>query len=617
MKTTVAFGFFLALLSASAPVAVGAQSADAAAVVAVAAHAIGAARLRDVPSLHETVSGTAVGLPLSGDAYIDLAHRTFADYTHVGPLRQDQGFDGTDAWTRDNKGVVWVDASQQNYASTINEAYREANALFTPSYGGATVTLQPPVVEAGTTYDALRVVPRGSVVPFDVWIDRRTHLPMRYVETASAVTTTTTLGDYRAVAGMLVPFRQEQTTSQGNVTTMTIGRIEVAPTDIAVKTRKPATDVHDFAIAGGARETIVPFHLVDNHVAVDVMLDGKGPYHFLFDTGGANLIDPAVAKEIGSGTSGSMQGGGVGATSETFAFAKVSSLQIGDARLEDQDFIVVPVRAGFGVSGSEPVDGLIGAEVLARYVTTFDYTHGRLTFAMPGATASGVPIAMTFDGTQPLVPCRIDDVAAQCTIDSGSRSSLDVLTPFIASHPKVVPHDETAAGANGYGVGGASIGKLGRLGSLELGDYTMPDLIAGFSDATSGAFAVPGIAANIGGGVLKRFTVTFDYLHSRMYVRPDAAFAERDDMDHSGIFAIRQNGAIVVASVRDGTPAAEAGIVKGDSIAAIDATVGSALTLGGVRATFMRTSGTLLRLRIVRNGKALPKPIALTLKAYV
>jgi hypothetical protein len=568
-----------------------------------------------LPSLHAT--GKAVGLGLTGtvNAWTDLsAGGAYAGQLVLGGFRQGLGFDGHDAWTADDAGVVWVDGSQQNRASAINEAFRESYALWTPQHGGAAVTLDAPQTDAGVTYDVLTVNVPGSVVPYDVWIDASTHLPARYVERSAAVTTTTTLGDYRPVAGVKWAFAQRQHSDQGNDVALTYDRIDVAPPDIAARVRKPVSNPNDSSIAGGTSTTI-PFTLIDNHVYLNVMLNGKGPYRFIFDTGGANVIDPAVAREIGSAGSGSVQGGGVGATTEEFQFARVASLRVGAAELRNQAFAVVPVRAGFGVAGSAPIDGLIGAEVLARFVTVFDYANNTIVLSTPPAKSAGAAIPFTFTGTQPLIPCTIDGLASQCSIDTGSRSSIDLFAPFLAANPSVVPSDATAPGINGFGVGGADVGRLARLRSLDIGPYHLPDTVAGLSMAQAGAFAVPGIGANIGGGILKRFTVTFDYPNLTMYVAPNATFGQRDAFERSGLFVINQGG-LTIAGVRAGTPGAVAGIAKGDRIVTLDGTPAAKLTLGDVRAAFSKPAGTRIQLD-VQGKDGVSRTLVLTLQDYV
>jgi hypothetical protein len=606
----------LALGSVSAANAQPVPGGDADAVMRAAASALGVENLPRLGSIHESATGTAIGLPAKAESYTDLAAGgRFAIYTHIGSFTDDSGYDGGAAWTRDSGGAVWVDGSEQGHAAAVNEAFRESYALWTPSHGGASVSLAAPQSEAGRTFDVIRVTAPGSVVPFDVWIDRTTHLPARYVETAAAVTTTTILGDYRPVAGVQIAFANDQKSDQGNEENLHLTHVDVAPADIAAKVRKPTESLHDFSISSGS-ETSVPFELIDNHVYLDVMLNGKGPYRFIFDTGGENVIDPAVAREVGAVPAGSAQGGGVGATTETFSFAPVASLRVGNAEVRDQLFAVVPVRAGFGVGSSAPVDGLIGAEVLARFVTVFDYAHNRIVFKMPGATAEGTSVPFVFQGTQPEIPCTIDSIAGQCTIDTGSRSSLDLFAPFEAANPTVIPAGATAPGLDGFGVGGGDIGRLGRLASLRIGPFELKDLVAGFSTATAGAFAVPGVEANIGGAALKRFTVTFDYAHQAMSLVPNAAFATPDSYEHAGIFLINQ-GKLVVANVRPGTPAAEAGIVAGDVIAGVDGIPGDRLTLGSAREALRRPAGTKLTLQVLSKGAAAPRTVTVTLRDYV
>ncbi len=87
--------------------------------------------------------------------------------------------------------------------------------------------------EKDAMFDVLRFRVPGSVVPFDVWIDERSHLPARYVESASGITTTTTLEQYQPFEGMLIPFVVHTVTNQGNPTEFTVQRIESNPNDLA------------------------------------------------------------------------------------------------------------------------------------------------------------------------------------------------------------------------------------------------------------------------------------------------------------------------------------------------------------------------------------------------
>jgi hypothetical protein len=96
---------------------------------------------------------------------------------------------------------------------------------------------------------------------------------------------------------------------------------------------KPKSQVSDFLISGNSTSTSVPSELIENHVYLKAMLNGKGPYRFVFDTGGSNLIDPAFAKDINAVGLGSGQDSGSGSETESFSYATVDSLQVGNAVL--------------------------------------------------------------------------------------------------------------------------------------------------------------------------------------------------------------------------------------------------------------------------------------------
>jgi hypothetical protein len=55
-----------------------------------------------------------------------------------------------------------------------------------------------------------------------------------------------------------------------------------------------------------------------------------------------------------------------------------------------------------------------------------------------------------------------------------------------------------------------------------------------------GAFADRYTGGNIGGGVLKRFTVTFDYGRKLMILEPNADYAAAEPYDRSGMCCNRR-----------------------------------------------------------------------------
>jgi S1-C subfamily serine protease len=122
------------------------------------------------------------------------------------------------------------------------------------------------------------------------------------------------------------------------------------------------------------------------------------------------------------------------------------------------------------------------------------------------------------------------------------------------------------------------------------------------------------MGANVGGGVWKRFSLTLDYRKMMMTLVPNADFATRDHWDRSGVFLLNNGGAITIIDVRPGTPAAQAGLTKGEVITSLDGS--SSLNLRDVRNVFLGEPGTVVHL-IVTSKDGTPHNVDLTLADYV
>jgi membrane-associated protease RseP (regulator of RpoE activity) len=306
----------------------------------------------------------------------------------------------------------------------------------------------------------------------------------------------------------------------------------------------------------------------------------------------------------------------VGSASAASSFALIKTLQAGNALITNQVFVVLPIAKSFGMAHGVPMDGVIGYEVLSRFVTTFDYASKKVVFHMPGsytppADATVIPIAQY--GTQPQFACSIDNVPATCTLDTGARNAMSLFAPFVEAHPSVVPARLTAPGVNGIGVGGRHLGRLGRVQSLSFGGLTLHDLVGDYPTQNAGALAMPFIGANVGGAVWKRFTMTLDYGRLTMTLTPNADFDMRDEWDRSGVYLVN-NGAITIIDVRPGTPAARAGLVKGDVITSVNGS--STLSLRQVRDVFLGEPGTPVHVVVKSKGGA-TRAVDLRLADYV
>jgi membrane-associated protease RseP (regulator of RpoE activity) len=137
----------------------------------------------------------------------------------------------------------------------------------------------------------------------------------------------------------------------------------------------------------------VPFEmLITRHMAVQVKINGKGPYRVIFDTGAPiTLISSKVAKESGlakdSGTSIFGLGSLFGGVSPT----KAKSIRIGDLEAKDVPVIIMDhPTVGVLASVLGPIEGIVGFPFFSRYRMTLDYQAKELTFVPNGYQSKDV-----------------------------------------------------------------------------------------------------------------------------------------------------------------------------------------------------------------------------------
>ncbi|HEY0178302.1 MAG TPA: PDZ domain-containing protein [Dokdonella sp.] len=250
-----------------------------------------------------------------------------------------------------------------------------------------------------------------------------------------------------------------------------------------------------------------------------------------------------------------------------------------------------------------------------RFGVTIDYAARTLTLTEPAKFAPPTgAVAVPFDlaGRQPIVEGVLDGLPLRIGIDTGARDSLTLHSPFVRAHDLVAKYHAAPESVTGWGVGGPSRGRPARLGELKVGGFSIRGVAGNLYLGDKGAFAEPDRGANLGGGVLRRFTVAFDYAAKRMYLAPNAEFGKPDAFDRSGLWLLGDGDALEVADVAAASAAERAGVRVGDRVTAIGGEAVSAHTLSDWRARLRELpAGTRLRFAL-RRGDA-PAEVVLVL----
>lgn len=592
-----------------------ADAADPRELLARSKQAAGGAAWDHVKTLHSRGRVETGGLSGSADSWDDVLTGRFLDTFELGPVSGADGFDGKGRWSRDPAGEITVSDSGDAREGTANDAYRRSLSYWFPDRRPASLAYEGERQEEGRVFHVLRIHPEGGR-PFDLWIDAATFLVDRTVEKNSREVRTNFFSDYREINGLKFPFRLRSTNGEVKYDMLaTLESIEVNPAIDAARFSPPENRLDDFEIAGGKSSMTLPFELINNHIYMDLQLDGHGSLRVALDTGGVNVVTPAAAQRLGLKTEGSMQARGVGEGSEDFALARVKEVRFGDARIRNQVFYVLPLQAMDKVEGFE-FAGIVGFEVFKRFVVRIDYAKSLLTFTRPEAfepPAGATVVSFTFDERTPQVEGKIDGIPGKFTMDTGSRVSLTVNRPFAEKNGLLERKGFDAIA--GWGVGGGSRGRVTRGRLLELGSLQIPEPVMDISLQQKGSFSDPYLAGNVGGGVLKRFTVTFDYSRQRIYFEPNESSRTRDVYDRAGLWMNREGDGYKVEDVVAGGPAAEAGLRIGDTILAVDGRSAAEMPIAEARQRLKADPGTRVRLT-VRSGQE-TREITVTLRDLV
>jgi hypothetical protein len=549
------------------------------------------------------------GLDGSAESIEDVNTGRHVLHYSLGPISGGEGFDGKTAWTQDASGQARQEASEDARRAAANEAFRTALGFWYPQRWPAEVESLGRREEGARGFDVLRITPRGGR-PFELWIDAATRLFDRVVEAGAIELRTSFLSDFREVNGVKVPFTTRSTNGDSRYDQLvTAESISFNQPIAAAAFAMPAPPPPDFTLAGGATSVSMPFELLNNHIYLDVKLDGKGPFRLLCDTGGANIVTPDLARTLGLKPEGALQGRGVGDKSEDVGLVKVGSLEVGGATLRDQVFAVFNMGPVAGAEGV-PVNGLIGYEVFKRFVVRVDYEHRTLTLTLPASFSyhgAGVVVPFKFNEHVPQVEGAIDGIPGSFDVDTGSRASVDLLGPFVEEHGLRARYAPKLEGVAGWGVGGPARAQFTRAGSLRLGGLEVSRPVIELTLQTKGAFSAKYVAGNVGGALLSRFNVTFDYSRQQLIFERHPGSDLPIPFDRAGAWFNLAEGvppAFEVIDVYAGSAAADAGLRQGDRIVAVDGKTPAELRLPALRER-LRTDppGTRVRFTVDRAGQ--------------
>jgi hypothetical protein len=382
-----------------------------------------------------------------------------------------------------------------------------------------------------------------------------------------------------------------------------------------------------FAMPEGVRRVDIPIEIHNNLVVVPVILNNQLPLKFIIDTGVRTAI---LTEKVYSDILNLSY-------SRKYTISGPGGQQLVDAYITSNVTLDMPGIHGEGHSllvlgedylelknsmGTE-VHGIFGYELFSRFVVKVDYENKKMTLMLPNRfkpKKSYEVIPITVEDTKPFIHAQVQmnntTTDTKLLVDSGASHGL-LLEPD--SDPNLKVPEQNIHAVLGRGIGGLLEGRIARVPSLTIGRYQVNNLITNFPDDYPSSDTIRNNRftfrnGSIGGDMLSRFTVIFDFPNEKMYLKKNNSFKKKFYYNLSGL-TLRATGLQLkeyeISNVRENTTAYRAEIIRGDKIISVNGLEVKLYDLNNVNNLLNSRPGKKIRLELLRNGQPIKKEFIL------
>jgi hypothetical protein len=239
---------------------------------------------------------------------------------------------------------------------------------------------------------------------------------------------------------------------------------------------------------------------------IEVMINGKGPYRFIFDTGASfNVVDSTLAAELSLKDSPNIQ-----------------EIRVGKVAVRDVQAFVNPISQMLG-SGDVP-RGVLSASSFPGGLVTFDYPAKRITFRRGALDQPNGKNIFGYDPTDlPSLPVKVANREITVHLDTGAPFPVALPTKYIKELPLAGPPVQKGSAKTHTGVMPIFLATLD--GRISIGEFELSTRDLRFTDVVPYPGAEP--KGQVGNEVLKEFVLTIDSMNHRVGLERREA-AKRD-----------------------------------------------------------------------------------------
>lgn len=383
-----------------------------------------------------------------------------------------------------------------------------------------------------------------------------------------------------------------------------------------------------FSLPEGVSRVDIPIEIHNNLVVVPIIINNQLPLKFIIDTGvrTAILTERVYSDILNLSYSRKYTLSGPGGQKMVDAYI-TSNVTLDMPGVHGQGHSMLVLDEDYlelkNSMGTE-VHGILGYELFSRFVVKVDYEAKKLTLMLPNKfkpKKSYDVLPITVEDTKPFIHAKLQvndttTIDAKFLVDSGASHGLLLEAN---SEPHITVPEKNIKAILGRGIGGVITGRIARIKSLKIGKHELTNLITNFPDdyAYSDTLRKDRFTfrnGSIGGDLLSRFTVIFNFPGEKMYIKKNASYKKKFYFNLSGL-TVRATGARLreyeISDVRENTAAQKAGILRGDRILSINGVNLDEYELNNVNNLFNSKPGKKVRMEILRNGERLKKEFVL------
>jgi hypothetical protein len=304
----------------------------------------------------------------------------------------------------------------------------------------------------------------------------------------------------------------------------------------------------NFQLANNKKRIVIPFKLINNLIFIPIKVNGE-TLTFLLDTGVEQTILFSLddKQQVSLFHLQKINLKGLGSNDAVEAYKSSENKMEVDGYVDDEHeiYLILDQEFNFSSQVGIPVNGIIGYHFFKSHPIEIDYERKKIIVYSADNKKLSKKLMRNFKKDSIAIeenkPYYVSNVTtttlsypSKMLLDTGNS---DALWLFLNKPTQLQLPPKTIQDFLGRGFSGNVYGQRARIPSFTFGSTTFENGIGTFPDSTSikSLNFVKDRAGSIGGEILSRFQIVFDYPNGKLYSKPNSKCNEPFNYNMSGI----------------------------------------------------------------------------------